>query len=174
MRVLSSQISRVRTSQKCPLQFMSIYSNENISKIAKLSPRKFPHLVQNCENICNCLSKNTYMEWLLYSNCLSKRIHLHWMIVIFGGGGDVGGPLPGLQGCSESNLPVSQQLWYCRNLTLLSESNLLKLSSKGTRGFTSSSRNYIMKPLPKSTTVMTGSQVPLPVQCALTAFLIND
>ena len=30
---------------------MSIYSNENIRKIAKLSPREFPHLVQNRENI---------------------------------------------------------------------------------------------------------------------------
>ena len=41
-----------QTSQNFPLQFMSIYSNENIRKIAKLSPREFPHLVQNCENIC--------------------------------------------------------------------------------------------------------------------------
>ena len=39
-----------QTSQKYPLQFMSIYSNENIRKIMKLSPRKFPHLVQNREN----------------------------------------------------------------------------------------------------------------------------
>ena len=31
---------------------MSIYRNENISKIAKLSPHKFLHLVQNHENIC--------------------------------------------------------------------------------------------------------------------------
>ena len=29
---------------------MSIYSNENISKIVKLSPHEFPHLVQNHEN----------------------------------------------------------------------------------------------------------------------------
>ena len=34
-----------------PFQFMSIYSNENIRKITKLSPREFPHLVQNRENI---------------------------------------------------------------------------------------------------------------------------
>ena len=51
-RVLFSLISRVRTSRKCPLQFMSIYSNENISKIAKLSPCEFPHLVQNRKIIC--------------------------------------------------------------------------------------------------------------------------
>ena len=31
---------------------MSIYSNENIRKIVKLSPREFPHLVQNCKNYC--------------------------------------------------------------------------------------------------------------------------
>ena len=29
---------------------MSIYSNENIRKIAKLTPRELPHLVQNREN----------------------------------------------------------------------------------------------------------------------------
>ena len=29
---------------------MAIYSNENILKIVKLRPRKFPHLVQNHEN----------------------------------------------------------------------------------------------------------------------------
>ena len=53
MRVLFSWILQVRTSRKFPLQFMSIYSYENISKIAKLSPCEFPHLVvQNRENIC--------------------------------------------------------------------------------------------------------------------------
>ena len=51
--VLFSQISRVRTSWKFPLQYLSIYStNKNIRKITKLSPHEFPHLVQNCENIC--------------------------------------------------------------------------------------------------------------------------
>ena len=30
---------------------MSIYSNENIRKIMKLSPREFPHLIQNLKNI---------------------------------------------------------------------------------------------------------------------------
>ena len=30
---------------------MAIYSNENITKITKLSHREFPHLVQNRENI---------------------------------------------------------------------------------------------------------------------------
>ena len=41
-----------QTLQKFPLQYMPIYSNENIRKIVKLSPCKFPHLVQNSENIC--------------------------------------------------------------------------------------------------------------------------
>ena len=41
-----------QTARKFPLQFMSIYSNENIRKITKLTPREFPHLVQNHENIC--------------------------------------------------------------------------------------------------------------------------
>ena len=43
---------RVRPRKKFPLQFMSIYSNENIRKITKLTPREFLHLVQNHENIC--------------------------------------------------------------------------------------------------------------------------
>ena len=34
--VLFSRISRVKPSRKFPLQFMSIYSNDKISKIAKL------------------------------------------------------------------------------------------------------------------------------------------
>ena len=41
-----------QTSRKFPLQFMSIYSNENLRKIMKLNPHKFSHLVQNCEIIC--------------------------------------------------------------------------------------------------------------------------
>ena len=47
-----SRFSRTRPSRKFPLQFMSIYSNDNISKIAKLTPRELPHLVQNRENNC--------------------------------------------------------------------------------------------------------------------------
>ena len=42
--VLFSRISRVKPSRKFPLQFMSIYSYDNISNIAKLTPRVFPHL----------------------------------------------------------------------------------------------------------------------------------
>ena len=41
-----------QSSRKFPLQYMAIYSNENIKKITKLSRHKFPHLVQNRENIC--------------------------------------------------------------------------------------------------------------------------
>ena len=44
--------SRVRPSRKFPVQYMSIYSNENCRKIVKLTPRKFTHIVQNRENIC--------------------------------------------------------------------------------------------------------------------------
>ena len=44
---MSFLFSRVKPSRKFPLQFMSIYSNENIRKIMKLSPRELPHLVQN-------------------------------------------------------------------------------------------------------------------------------
>ena len=44
-----SRISRSRPSRKFPLQFMSIYSNDNIRKIAKLTTRELPHLVQKRE-----------------------------------------------------------------------------------------------------------------------------
>ena len=44
--VLFSRISRVKPSRKFPLQFMSIYSNDNISKIAKLTTRELPHLAK--------------------------------------------------------------------------------------------------------------------------------
>ena len=37
---------------KIPLQYMAIFSNENITKITKLNPREFLNLVQNRENIC--------------------------------------------------------------------------------------------------------------------------
>ena len=47
--VLFSQISRVKLSRKFQLQFMSIYSSDNISKIAKLTTRKLPHLAKTAK-----------------------------------------------------------------------------------------------------------------------------
>ena len=47
--VLFSRISRVKPSRKFPLQFMSIYSNDNISKISKLTTRELPHLAQTAK-----------------------------------------------------------------------------------------------------------------------------
>ena len=47
--VLFSRISRVKPSRKFPLQFMSIYSNDNISKIAKLTSRELPHLAKTAK-----------------------------------------------------------------------------------------------------------------------------
>ena len=47
--VLFSRISRVKPSRKFPLQFMSIYSNDNISKIVKLTPRELPHLAKTAK-----------------------------------------------------------------------------------------------------------------------------
>ena len=58
-----------QTSQKFALQYMSIYSNENIRKITKLSPREFPHLVQNCENIC---MQNIWLIQYLYNIWIYK------------------------------------------------------------------------------------------------------
>ena len=43
--VLFSWISRVKPSRK----FMSIYSNDNISKLAKLTPRELPHLAKTAK-----------------------------------------------------------------------------------------------------------------------------
>ena len=51
--VLFSRISRVKPLRKFPLQFMSIYSNDNISKIAKLTARELLHLVKTVKiNVC--------------------------------------------------------------------------------------------------------------------------
>ena len=47
--VLFSRISRGKPSRKFPLQFMSIYSNYNISKIAKLTTRELPHLAKTAK-----------------------------------------------------------------------------------------------------------------------------
>ena len=49
--VLFSRISRVKPSRKFPLQFMSIYSNDNISQIAKLTTRELPHLAAKTAKI---------------------------------------------------------------------------------------------------------------------------
>ena len=54
-KLLFSRISRVRPSRKFPLQFMSIYNDENIKKITKLTPRELQHIVQNRKN--NCMRK---------------------------------------------------------------------------------------------------------------------
>ena len=64
--VLFSRISRVKPSQKFPLQFMSIYSNDNISKIAKLTTRELPHLAKTAkitvrEN--NGVYSNASIQW---------------------------------------------------------------------------------------------------------------
>ena len=49
--VLFWRISRVSPRKNFYFN-MAIHSNENITKITKLSHREFPHLVQNRENIC--------------------------------------------------------------------------------------------------------------------------
>ena len=62
--VLFSRISRGKPSRKFPLQFMSIYSNDNISKIAKLTTRELPHLAKTAkitvrENFSSYSSSNS-------------------------------------------------------------------------------------------------------------------
>ena len=66
--VLFSRISRVKPSRKFPLQFMSIYSNDNISKITKLTPHELPHLAKTTKitvgennGVYSTLSKSIYL-----------------------------------------------------------------------------------------------------------------
>ena len=56
--VLFSRISRVKPSRKFPLQFMSIYSNDNISKIAKLTTRELPHLAKTAKIMAYTVSRS--------------------------------------------------------------------------------------------------------------------
>ena len=44
---MSQTLAKISTSI-----YVYFYSNDNISKIAKLTPRVLPHLVQNRENNC--------------------------------------------------------------------------------------------------------------------------
>ena len=69
--VLFLRISRVKPSRKFPLQFMSIYSNDNISKIAKLTTRELPHLAKT--------AKITVREnnGVYSSLCPRTRAHTH-------------------------------------------------------------------------------------------------
>ena len=60
--VLFSRISRVKPSRKFPLQFMSIYSNDNISKIVKLTPRELPHLAKTVK-ITAHENNGVYSNW---------------------------------------------------------------------------------------------------------------
>ena len=48
--VLFLRILRVRSSRKFPLQFMSIYSDENRQKNREINPMQISALVQNREN----------------------------------------------------------------------------------------------------------------------------
>ena len=72
--VLFSRISRVKPSRKFPLQFMSIYSNDNISKIAKLTTRELPHLAKTV--------KITVRE---NNGVYSSRVHRPTIIFFFSG-----------------------------------------------------------------------------------------
>ena len=54
--VLFLRISRVSPRENFTFN-MAIYNNENITKIAKLSHRKFARLVQHRKNIC---TQNVY------------------------------------------------------------------------------------------------------------------
>ena len=81
--VLFSRISRVKPSRKFPLQFMSIYSNDNISKIMKLIPRELPHLAKTAkitvrENNGVYSNANTYSTTLVmqgYNNQFPHHVH---------------------------------------------------------------------------------------------------
>ena len=65
--VLFSQISRVKPSRKFPLQFMSIYSNDNISKIAKLTPLELPHLAKTAKIMAYTIDSKVTLDIYLYA-----------------------------------------------------------------------------------------------------------
>ena len=69
--VLFSRISRVKPSRKFPLKFMSIYSNDNISKIAKLTTRELPHLAKTAK-ITVRENNGVYSTKLLFFTPISK------------------------------------------------------------------------------------------------------
>ena len=58
-------------SRKFPLQFMSIYSNDNIRKITKLTTHELPHLVQKREN------NGLYSRWEGWSLEKKKKENIH-------------------------------------------------------------------------------------------------
>ena len=66
-----SRISRVEPSQKFPLQCMSIYSNDNISKIAKLTTRELPHLAKTAK--ITVRENNGIYSICIWSFCLSLQ-----------------------------------------------------------------------------------------------------
>ena len=85
--VLFSRISRVKPSRKFPLQFMSIYSNDNISKIAKLTTRELPHLAKTAkitvrENIgVYTVQDNGYL-WTKFIECISITLLCHYNFLL--------------------------------------------------------------------------------------------
>ena len=78
--VLFSRISRVKPSRKFPLQFMIIYSNDNISKIAKLTTCELPHLAKTAKitvrenNAVYSIWYNYFYKMILCS-MISKVLH---------------------------------------------------------------------------------------------------
>ena len=93
-----------QSSQKFPLQYMAIHSNENITKITKWSPHKFPHLVQNRKNIC---TQNIWRIQYPHSRFLPVHLRLHiWSWVVSWGRSSwaVSGP-----GCRWSGTPAHLQ-----------------------------------------------------------------
>ena len=62
---------------------MANYSNENITKVVKLSHREFPHLVQNRKSICTrniwCIQYNADQLDLNF-NKVQKILRLHQIL----------------------------------------------------------------------------------------------
>ena len=75
--VLFSRISQVKPSRKFPLQFMSIYSNDNISKIAKLTTHELPHLTKTAK-ITVRENNGVYSTWIqtngIFYFCFKKVV----------------------------------------------------------------------------------------------------
>ena len=75
--VLFSRNSRVKLSRKFPLQFMSIYSNDNISKIAMLTTRELSHLAKTVKIMAYTVYINPYAKYS--RNTLG--LHLYYIFV---------------------------------------------------------------------------------------------
>ena len=119
--VLFSRISRVKPSRKFPLQFMSIYSNDNISKVAKLTPRELPDLAKTAK--ITVRENNGVYSMQIYANLfkINEKCYfsISWAILILFG-------LSDRAWCGLQNFYTE----YWNSLIMQIYANLFKLNEK--------------------------------------------